>query len=191
MFFFPNPVELLDAGEIRRRLEGKGEILALTLPKPDIIDDILYSQIRKFQKNIGLLLEARDFRFLRSWSGVVGSEIIILFKVEKFELPEAQLHRGPPVWISDNSDDFLSKWRGNSDALSEPFIENGQWHLFIKRKYVNARELASSSLSSLDTGKDLNKLKPRINVFGPDIPDKPAILEALSIFLEKRRPWER
>lgn len=190
-FFFPSPVPMLNADEIGKRLKGKGSILSLTLPKPEIIDDILYPQIRKFQKNLGQLLEQREFRLLRSWSGVVGNEIVILCKVEKFELPEAQLHRGPPVWISDNSEDFLSKWRGNTEAMSEPFIENGQWHLFVKRKYLNAKELAVSNMSATDIGKDLNKLKPKMNIFGPEIPDKPAIIEALSIFLDKRMPWER
>jgi tRNA nucleotidyltransferase (CCA-adding enzyme) len=190
-FFFPNPIPVLDAVEIGRRLEGRGQILVHTLPKPDIIDDILYPQVRKFQKNIAQVLEQREFKVLRSWSGVIDSEIVILLKLESFELPESQLHKGPPVWISENSDDFISKWRASPEALSEPFIENGQWHVFIKRKHINAKELVVSSMSSLDIGKDLNKQKEEVKVYGPEISNEPPILEAMSRFLEKRMPWER
>jgi tRNA nucleotidyltransferase (CCA-adding enzyme) len=190
-FFFPNPVPKLDSAEIEERLKGKGHILSLTLPKPDIIDDILYPQVRKFGKNLAQALRQREFDVLRSWSGIVNDDIIILHKLDRFDLPEAQLHQGPPVWISENSGDFLAKWRDNPEALSEPFIENGQWHVFIKRKYTNAKELIHANLSSLDIGKDLNKFKPQVNVYGPEIPDIPHILEAISIFINKRMPWER
>jgi tRNA nucleotidyltransferase (CCA-adding enzyme) len=190
-FFFPNPVPILDTAEIEYRLRGKGQILSLTLPKPDIIDDILYPQVRKFQRSVAQALEQREFRVIRSWSGVIGDDIVIIHKLEGFDLPDAQLHKGPPVWISGNSDDFLAKWRGNPDALSEPFIELGQWHVFIKRKYTNAKELVASSLSSLDIGKDLNKLKEKIIVYGPEISTASSVLEALSISLDKRMPWER
>ncbi|KYK30271.1 MAG: hypothetical protein AYK23_04575 [Candidatus Proteinoplasmatales archaeon SG8-5] len=190
-FFFPKPVPLLSVDEIEDRLKGKGQVLALTLPAPDLIDDILFPQVRKFERNLTQALVQRDFNVIRSWSNVIDDRIIILHKLESFELPDAQLHRGPPVWIHDNSDDFLAKWRDNPDALSEPFIENGQWLLFIKRKHTNARELIVSNMSALDIGKDLNKYKEDVQVLGPEVPDDSQILEAISVFLDKRMPWER
>ena len=46
-------------------------------------------------------------------------------------------------------------------------------------------------MASLDIGKDLNKLKPEITIFGPEISTETEILQALSMFLDKRMPWER
>lgn len=190
-FFFPNDIPDLGIDDIKNKLGKRGHMLALTLPKPDIIDDILYPQVRKFQRNLGHLLVSKDFNVIRSWSGVIDEEIVLLFKLGHFSLPHSALHRGPPVWVTENSDDFLSKWQDNPDAHSGPFIKDGHWHLFIRRKYLTAEELTSANLTSLDIGKDLNKLKREIKIFGPEIPSEPVMIKALSIFLDKRMPWER
>jgi tRNA nucleotidyltransferase (CCA-adding enzyme) len=190
-FFFPKGSPSLGIEEIKEGLEGRGHILSLTLTKPDIIDDILYPQIRKFQRNLGQLLEQRDFKVIHSWSGIFDEEIVLLFKLEHFKLPHSTLHKGPPVWVVDNSNDFLSKWRDNPDARSEPFIKDGHWYVYMRRKYLTANELARSNLSSLDIGKDLNKYKPEIKISGPEIPSEQAIIKALSAILDKKMPWER
>ncbi len=190
-FFFPNELPVLGPEEIKEKLAHRGGMLALTLPKPDIIDDILYPQVRKFQRNLGRLLESRDFMTVASRSGIFDSQIVLLFEMEHFELPLSALHRGPPIWISDNSKHFLDKWRQDPDALSEPFIRDGHWHVLIRRKHVRVDELASSNMSSLDIGKDLNKLKSDIRVYGPELPPEQVMNRALSTFLDKRMPWER
>jgi tRNA nucleotidyltransferase (CCA-adding enzyme) len=190
-FFFPNDILSLDLADIKNKLGRRGQVLALTLPKPDIIDDILYPQIRKFKRNLEQLFERKDFNVIRSWSGVIDEEIILLFKLRHFSLPHSALHKGPPVWVTENSDDFLSKWQGNPDAHSVPFIKDGHWHLFIRRKYLTAEEETSANLTTLDIGKDLSKFKQKIKLYGPEISSEPVMIKALSIFLDKRMPWER
>ena len=140
-FFFPNELPALGPEEIKNKLAHRGGMLALTLPKPDIIDDILYTHIRKFQRNLGQLLESKDFVTIASRSGIFDGKIVLIFELKHFELPLSSHHRGPPIWISDNSGHFLSKWRHNPDALSEPFIRGGHWHVFIRRKHFRADEL--------------------------------------------------
>jgi len=190
-FFFPNEPEVFSPDDIKARLNHKGGLLTVTVAKPDIIDDILYPQIRKAQRSIIQYLASKDFEIITSRSGVYGGYIVILIELKHFELPISFLHKGPPVWISENAGQFLSKWKDSPSALSKPFVKNGHWNVFVRRKHTNALELVNNDLTALDIGKDLNKLKQEVCIHGPGVVDEPAIIKALSEFLDKRMSWER
>jgi len=190
-FFFPKKKKVLSKKELDRLMKHRGEFLALTIPLPDLIDDIMYPQIKKAERNVCQLLESKDFRVIDSWSGTYEDLIVLLFELEHFELPFASLHGGPPVWITGNSDDFVSKWKDNESALSETFVRDGRWHVFTRRKHPRAGDLIDASLSSLDIGKDLNILKDSLKTFGPGLPNTGWLAYALSEYLDRKAPWDR
>jgi tRNA nucleotidyltransferase (CCA-adding enzyme) len=190
-FFFPKEKKILSRKKIDAFLKHRGEFLTITLPKPDLIDDILYPQIKKAQRNVCQLLELKDFTVIDSWSGTFENLIVLLFELEHFELSLASLHGGPPVWITENSEEFVSRWRDDKDALSEPFVKDGRWHLFIRRKHPRAGDLVFASTSSLDIGKDLNTLKGHIKICGPVLHNERWLSHALSEYLDRRPPWDR
>jgi tRNA nucleotidyltransferase (CCA-adding enzyme) len=190
-FFFPNPAETASEAEVKALLANHGALLLITLPGQDIIDDILYPQLRKFQRSVEGLLLNNDFRVTASWSGVKGDSLVLLFELSEFTLPELALHTGPPVWVSENSRDFLSKWEDNPDAGSAPFIQEGRWCVLARRKHRAADGLVRQNLSLLDIGKGLNRLKDSVRVGWLSEPFEPDVLDALSTYLDKRMPWKR
>lgn len=189
-FYFPNPVEELKHKDIINKIKARGAFLMLRMPVPDLIDDILYPQLRKFEKNVCLFLESGDFKVMDSASMVLEDSMVILLEMETHELPVAALHRGPPTWVAENSESFLSKWRTSPDALSAPFIKEGCWLVFVKRKQTSAKVHLSTGLSDIDAGKDLNSLKDRVTVTDKIINDATSRL-VFSTYLDRRMPWER
>ena len=189
-FFFPNPISELSHDAILEKLEHRGSVMAITLPKPDIIDDILYPQLRKFEKNTCQMLSASYFMTVKSASYVIGEEMAIIIELQNDSLPISALHRGPPVWVRENAQSFLAKWKENENALSSPFVKDGHWHVFVRRKHTSAMSLLSSGLSSLDMGKDLNKLKDSVQIYDI-IPDIEVLNKAFSEYLDKRLSWNR
>lgn len=189
-FFFPNSVEVLSHETIMEMLASRGDMLAITMPKPDIIDDILYPQLKKFEKNACQMLSHSSFQVMDSASDVIGDEMIILIELENASLPTSALHKGPPTWAADNADNFLDKWNDSENALSAPFVRDGQWHVFVKRKYTSALVMLSTGLTSLDMGKDLNKLKNEVKIMA-EMPDSPLLNQMFSEYLDRRMPWLR
>ena len=189
-FFFPNSVEILSHDTIMEMLASRGDMLAIIMPKPDIIDDILYPQLKKFEKNACQILSHSSFQVMNSASDVIGDEMVILIELENANLPISALHKGPPAWAAENSDNFLAKWNESENALSSPFIRDGHWHVFVKRKYTSALVMLSTGLSSLDMGKDLNKLKDSVKIVA-EISDSPLLNQMLSEYLDKRMLWLR
>ncbi len=189
-FFFPNPVEVLSHETIMEMLASRGDMLAITMPKPDIIDDILYPQLKKFEKNACQMLSHSSFQVIDSSSDVIGDEMVILIELENASLPVSALHKGPPTWTPENADNFLAKWNESENALSAPFVRDGHWHVFVKRKYTSALVMLSTGLTSLDMGKDLNKLKDSVKIVA-EMPDSPLLNQIYSEYLDRRMPWLR
>ena len=127
---------------------------------------------------------------MKSASYVIEDKMAIIIELQNDWLPVSELHRGPPVWVSDNSQHFLEKWNEHENALSSPFVKDGHWHVFVKRKHTSALTLLSSGLSSLDMGKDLNKLKESVQIMS-EIPDTKVLNIAFSEYLDRRLPWLR
>lgn len=189
-FFFPRPVNILAPAALKKALDGRGGILLVTMPRPDLIDDVLFPQLRKFARNLVQHLENADFREMDALSHAGADELAIVLELELLELPDAMLHRGPPVSVAANSADFLAKWRGSGDAMSAPFIRDGCWHVFARRRHASAPECLRACMEEIDAGKDLNRLKADIAVSEKPGAGK-AAAEALSLYLDRRMPWER
>jgi len=189
-FYFPRPVPILKVGGMKKALAERGGIITHAMPRPDLIDDILYSQLRKFERNLAQHLESGGFSVMDTSSHAMEESLVIIMEMQSAELPIAMLHRGPPVSVAENSQSFLAKWRASPDALSAPFIKDGCWHVFARRRQTSAIEHLRAGLLDIDAGKDLNRLRENIAIYD-SVPNEKEILEALSMHLDRRAPWER
>jgi tRNA nucleotidyltransferase (CCA-adding enzyme) len=189
-FFFPKPLKPLAMKDIKARIAERGATVIMTMPMPDLIDDILYPQLRKFERNAMQALESAGFRGIDSSSHVSDGTMAIILGLESSKLPKASLHRGPPVSVADNSASFLEKWGASPDAASGLFIRDGCWHVYMKRKYTDAAQYLTDALQNIDAGKDLNSLKDRVKI-SDSVPNNDAIKNAISAHLDRRMPWER
>jgi tRNA nucleotidyltransferase (CCA-adding enzyme) len=135
-FFFPRQRKARPEEVISKFKERKTSLIALIFPRPDVVDDILYPQMKKARAAIVKLLEAMDFRVLGS-TFFIREHGCIFMELESMRMPSLKLHRGPPV-NSEHEGRFLKKHSRNSHKLSGPFIRGNRWYVYIKRRYTDA-----------------------------------------------------
>ncbi len=145
--------------ELKRMLGGKYPVYALSFPKPNIVDDILWGQLKRFSKNIITGLEHLEFEvegiLLREENKVCE----IYFKIKEDELGPKMLLKGPPI-RNDLKKNVESFKKAHNDAR---FIKkSGHVFAIVKRKitHVNgAFKLILSDRQNMPSHINANKIK--------------------------------
>lgn len=130
----PSAAELAKA---RKRFEGRGTTaVALEFAAPDVIEDILWPQLRKASKIFASRLEEAGFRLFDSgyWTDE-KSACVILLELEVSELPAIQKLLGPEVKHAKACEDFT---RAHKAALAGPWVEGGRLVAAEPRKWRKA-----------------------------------------------------
>lgn len=150
LFFFEPKIKPLAANGYRRNVRARGStILCIATGRINAVVDILWSQLYRTQRALSNLLKNNDFNVIKSsaWSDEKSLNVI-LFELERGQLPLSKRHNGPPVYRLRESSSFLSKHMHNADTLSGPWIEAGRWVVQKRRTTVSARSLLKSALRS-------------------------------------------
>ncbi len=186
-FFFPAERVAWDSAGIRK-VAGKRiqNLLSVTFPKLDLIDDVVYPQLRKSLAAITALLERAEFEVEKTSIHVDGVTHLLI-ELVSMSLPKSRKHRGPPV-NSENVNEFLAKW--NTHGISPPYIESGRWYVMTEREFVRADALVKAKLESIPLGKDVMKQKS-FEVESADGLLKDKHLAALTHHFDDRMPWQR
>ncbi len=126
----------------------------------NVIDDILFPQLRKTRDYLVKMLETHGFRVVNTTVYDSG----ILLELSVFELPPFKKHKGPPVYEEEHCDNFLKKHKN-------VHIENDTLYAVVKRKYVHAEDLLHASLDKRQGfGKDLVKAEAHFALVPGDMP---------------------
>lgn len=186
-FFFPNPPEVWDTDTLQAMAgERLGNVIAVTFPKLDLIDDVSYPQLRKSLSSVAALLGRHDFEVEKT-SVHVDGESHLLVELASMSLPKERKHRGPPV-NSENASEFLAKWQ--TLGVSKPYVEDGRWFVMVRRQHVRGDELVRSGLKALTLGKDVRKAGEVEVHSGEQLLDE-RHLAALTRHFDERMPWHR
>ncbi len=186
-FFFPKEVEAWPLGKIRGQIKN---FVGVKMPKPDIIDDILYSQIRKASKGMETMYREYDFHPVESLYHV-NDDIIIAVKLKEKKLQDNKIHMGPPEKEREHAGAFLSKWGEADGVIRGPYKENDRWWVEIKREYTDAVMLLNNKIEELNLGKHLNELKNQAEIYedGDFVKEKYAAF--WTEYLSGIPPWEK
>jgi len=152
-FFFPEKRKRAKK-EVEKKIEEKSlGMIAVSFSKPDVIEDVLYSQLRKAEKLLKNLLQENSFSVLRSCV-FANDDCLILFELFQLELPNAELRMGPEIGMKKHEEEFLKKYSsGNPAALTSPFLLGNRLAVYVKRKFRSAEELLTSFLSNKELEK--------------------------------------
>ncbi len=182
-FFFPPEVSPLQTREIVSEMERRGtELILVEIDAPDMVDDVLFPQMRKAEAGIRALLEREGFQVLRSDVELErGDEIKarLLFELAVWELSTAKRHIGPPVWEQEHVSRFVES---NPAPLSGPYIDNGRVVVEIPRRYRKAVDLLRGEIQGISLGKHLSSGSRRI-LATPDILEQ--MDENLAVFISR------
>jgi tRNA nucleotidyltransferase (CCA-adding enzyme) len=186
-FFFPESPEVWTADRIHSVAGSRlGNLIGVSFPKLDLIDDVLYPQLRKSLSAMTSLVERAEFEVEKSTIHV-DEQTHLLIELETRVLPKTRKHRGPPV-NSETVNEFLAKW--NAIGVSAPYIEDGRWWVLAQREFEKAEDLLKAKMTQIPLGKDVKKLD-RLMVEADDELATEKNLAALTHHFDERMPWER
>lgn len=136
-FFNIQPIAPMNAKQIKYLSQRGTRFIAVKMTAPDVVDDVLYPQVRKAAKRIFNLLHHNEFAVLRSNEFVSGKTIYIIYELENFQQPFVAKMEGPPIFSKSHTEEFLSKYRGKSFL----YLSGNRWIAEIKRDFRTPAEL--------------------------------------------------
>lgn len=179
--------------EALERLRARGtHVTVVTLPRPELVDDTLYPQVRKAGRAIAEELERAEF-FPIGWAVALGPDRIhLLFELASERRPAVRRQDGPPPGIG-RVGDFLEKWTApGAPVLQGPYVrEDGSLAVETRRTDLGAEELLVRAFPRLSLGKDLTPSDPGTAVIEPleRVEETPALADGLRELIGKRLPW--
>lgn len=153
-FFSPSETLALPVKMLKQRMAKQGSALIfVTFGKVDAVPDVLWGQLYKSQHSLHKLLQMNDFIILRdvAWSDEKTISMFV-FELEQCFLPPIKKHLGPPLEKQLECEKFVTKYLGNPDAVSGPYIDDGRWIVEIRRKHTDVVTLLAGKLK--DGGKN-------------------------------------
>ena len=145
-FFFPKAKPLLSPKELKFLQGRQTKFFALVMGKPDVIDDVMYPQLRKTLHRIESHLKYNEFLALRSME-FVGKSCVLVFELENWSLPLIKKMVGPPIFSHRHSQEFLAKYGDLRPPKGfGPYLEDNRWVADKTRDFVSAGQLLQDLL---------------------------------------------
>lgn len=156
-FFFLEQ-KAMSREEFKEQLQKRGTAFyAVVLKSPNVVEDVLYPQLRKAKQSIAALLERHEFKVFKSDVYADSKHSIILLELSVWRLPSVRKHIGPPVEEEMHVKKFLAKYRSSATALSKPYISGDRYIIELPRKYIEAKDLLKAKLKTCALGKHLSE----------------------------------
>lgn len=120
----------------------KANILVVAFKKPEVIDDILYPQLRKFKMHVMHELNRHDFKVERAFEFADDAQKIAGIGLELLndEVPKIKIIFGPSIFNpKQHQDNFIAKHK-------RFWFEDDRFRAEIERKDVSAESFIKSTL---------------------------------------------
>ena len=142
-FFFAGEAKIKSA-EFYKKIKSRETVfLAIKFSKPEVVDDIVYPQLRKSAKRLSDILKEYEFACLGSTVFAGNRSCFIILELEVWNLPNVRRIIGPPVFAIKNAGEFANKYR----ALGRIWVEEDRWVAEISRKFKQADKKLFHTLS--------------------------------------------
>jgi len=127
-FFFKKELKPYSMAEIRKEFQKRGtRWYLISFKRSDVLDDVLYPQLRRCTKALEKLLTQNGFRVLRSGFHC-NKECILVFEMEIWQVPKIMKNIGPDVY-SKHAEQFLKHYKEN-----KVYIEGENWTVETERE---------------------------------------------------------
>ncbi len=167
-------------------------VAVVALPRPELVDDTLYPQVRKAERAIAEELVRSGFELLGSASAADASTVVLLAEVAHPLRTAVRARAGPPAGL-DRVDPFLEKWtQPEAPVLQGPFVRaDGSLGVETRWEVRDLETVVRDALPRLSFGKNLTPRVPSEVTVGPleAAEESPALFEALRGLLAKQLPW--
>ncbi|HTP54817.1 MAG TPA: CCA tRNA nucleotidyltransferase [Thermoplasmata archaeon] len=172
--------------------ERASHVTVLELPRPDLVDDTLYPQIRKAERAVAEEVGRSGFELLGSASAADPAHVVVVVEIAHARRGAVRQRDGPPAGI-DRVGEFLEKWtQDGMGVLQGPYVRpDGSLAVESREELRDVEAVVRERLPRLSLGKDLAAPRPDSVTVRPlgESTDSEALGIALRELLEKRLPW--
>ncbi len=134
-----------------KKIFENSQRIALKTKKPEINNEILWSQIKTLKKKLVLFLKENGFDILKSSCIVVKDDIWIIFDLKSLKISEIQLLKGPEIEYYKDVLRFINK-------RNYYFVnEDGHLYSFKYRKFNNVEKVLENIRKYVKFPKYLDK----------------------------------
>ncbi len=192
-WFEPRPVRPFSRADAEALVrERDSHVTVVALPRPDLVDDTLFPQVRKAERAIAQELGRSGFELLGSSAATDPAHVYLLFEVAHRNRAAVRRQDGPPAGI-DRVGQFLDKWSAkDAPVLQGPYVrEDGSLGVETRVAERHVEGVLRAVFPRLSLGKDLTPADPTATDIRSlrETPEVPAIADALRVLLGKRLPW--
>ena len=186
------PVALGKADAVRRVAERGSHVTVISLPRPELVDDTLYPQVRKAEHAIAGEFARAGFELLGSSSAVDPAHVVVAVELGSRSRPAVRPQDGPPAGI-DRVGQFLDKWSApGAPVLQGPYVRgDGSLGVDVRRTDRDAESILTGAFPRLSLGRDLTPERAdrvQIQTLG-DAAESDALGDALARLLARGLPW--
>lgn len=124
--------------------------VALIFPWPSEPPDVVWGRFKRIARAVANKVEECGFRVLRyGVEGQEGQEIRVVLLLESYELPQWELHMGPPV-TSDAAEKFVEKYL--DEEVVGPFVKGSRVYVVRRRKITRIEDCLNKTARDLGIG---------------------------------------
>ncbi len=146
--FVPKKISPMSKSDFKSKLKKrKTNLISLEFGTPEIIDDILYPQMRKFEKRIRNILEEYEFEILRSNTLITKEKSYLLLEMKIWELPSVIKMVGPTAYSKKHTKEFFSKYKNPSAR----YLDGDKWAVEVEREWTLAGEKLMDTLKNKES----------------------------------------
>ena len=184
----PRPFPKADA--IRRVTDRGSHVLVVRLPRPELVDDTLYPQLRKAERAVAEELARAGFSVLGSSSAADPGSLTIGVELASPRRAAVLVRPGPPAGL-DRAGDFLATWpTSEGSVLQGPYVRaDGRLAVETRQPEQEAEAYLRERLPGLSLGRNV---RPGEGAHVSNLTDAqagPGLEEAMRGLLAKALPW--
>ncbi|MHA1628877.1 MAG: CCA tRNA nucleotidyltransferase [Candidatus Heimdallarchaeota archaeon] len=144
VYFFP-PTKRVTEQTVNKLYAHPLAFAAIIYPRPAIVDDVLWGQIRKLEASVAKYLERQELRVISIDTVVTQEEVFTFILTQQSHTPEERWQTGPPVALN-NADEFIRKYQNNPSTIYGPAPIGKRWQVFVKQKAKRLDELITEGI---------------------------------------------
>ena len=161
-------------------------LLSMKMKRPDIVDDILYPQMKLACRKIKDFSKINELPLMNIFPYVDSESITILMEFSSPSLPAIEKRVGPPAG-NQNIVAFITKHMESEDYARGPYVEEGRIVIELRRKYTQFHDIFMENMNHINFGKNLNRLKIKSIISHNQEEIKKS--DAYNVFLKEERPY--
>ncbi len=191
-FELPKRRHLSRADALERVARRATHVSVVEVPRPALVDDTLYPQLRKAERAIAEEATRVGFEVVGSACAAGPAALLVLVEVAHGRLSAVRVQDGPPAGL-DRVGSFLEKWTAPGAPVSQgPYVrEDGRLGIEVRRSECDLEIVLAAAIPRLSLGKDISPAaaeRTQVRRLA-DQPESPELEGALVDLLGKRLPW--